>query len=92
MCVNIFSSSPKIKVKVKVQVYSMISMHVQPALFLPRHDVTTRAQLVLLVQPLDRAPGTYRCWVDSGSVDSKLAQAFAHMTGAAPLSEPRWRY
>ena len=30
---------------------------------------------------LDCAPGTHHCWVDRGSVDSKLTQGFAHMTG-----------
>ena len=37
---------------------------------------------------LDRAPGTHHCWVETGSVDSKLAQGFAHMAGAAGI-EPQ---
>ena len=37
---------------------------------------------------LDRAPATHHCWVDRGSMDSKLAQGFADMTDDAGI-EPQ---
>ena len=34
---------------------------------------------------LDHAQGAHPWWIDRGSVDSKFAHGFAHMTGAAGI-------
>ena len=60
-------------------------------LITPRRGTDTKAQPALLIQPWICAPGTYHCWVDRGSMDSKFTQGFEHMTGAAGIETPDLR-
>jgi hypothetical protein len=56
--------------KVKVPVYSLISMHrhVQPTHYPPWHGADTRTHSHMMIQLWIRAPGTHHCWVARGNV------------------------
>ena len=74
---------------VSIQVHSLITRHICSADSFPppeRHSHKGVDSTVDLT--LDRAPGTHHSWVGRGSVDSKLAQGFAHMTSTAGI-EPQ---
>ena len=57
-------------------------------LFPTWHGASHKGATSTVDPTLDRAPGTYHCWVDGPSVNSKFAQGFAHMTNAAEI-EPK---
>ena len=64
-------------------------MHACPAASYPPLTLRSDKGTANTVDPtLDRAPDTHHCWVDRGSVDSRLTQGFAQSTGAVGI-EPQ---